>query len=164
MRKEWSDSHVWTYLSLLAPTYPPSPIDIAPAISSASPPRITTLVSPRAVRPAVRANGTVSPSESPRIASETTRALMRKSQSGQNHLRRRCELLSERKTDAVWSRGFSWSVDVLDRSGRLASRSAAVGSVCLSWPGELKFGTLSECHFSGAMLVYNLVDLNSPAV
>lgn len=61
------------YSSLFAPKYPPNPIDIAPAISSANPPYITTLVSPRADKPAVRANGTVRPSERPIIASETSR-------------------------------------------------------------------------------------------
>ncbi|KAM3065075.1 hypothetical protein ACMFMF_011949 [Clarireedia jacksonii] len=59
-----------TYSSLLAPRYPPNPIDIAPAISSASPPYITTCVLPNADSPAVSANGTVNPSESPIVASE----------------------------------------------------------------------------------------------
>lgn len=66
-----------THPSLLAPTYPPNPIEIAPAINSANPPRTTTLVSPRADNPALSANGTVSPSDMPRIASETIRGLMR---------------------------------------------------------------------------------------
>ena len=66
-----------TYASLFAPTYPPSPIEMAPAASSASPPSTTTFVFPSADRPALRANGTVSPSERPRMASETIRGLMR---------------------------------------------------------------------------------------
>lgn len=41
------------------------PIDIAPAMSSATPPRTTSLDSPREDRPAVRAKGTVRPSERP---------------------------------------------------------------------------------------------------
>jgi hypothetical protein len=41
------------------------PIEIAPAMSSAMPPRMTSLDSPRDERPAVRANGTVRPSERP---------------------------------------------------------------------------------------------------
>ncbi len=41
------------------------PIEIAPAMSSAMPPRTTSLDSPRDERPAVRANGTVRPSERP---------------------------------------------------------------------------------------------------
>jgi len=45
-----------------------------PAISSAQPPKITTRVSLKAESPAVRANGTVRPSERPIIASETVRA------------------------------------------------------------------------------------------
>ena len=49
-------------------------LDIAPAISSASPPEMTTLVSPSAESPAVSAKGTVSPSERPMIASDITRA------------------------------------------------------------------------------------------
>jgi hypothetical protein len=69
--------HGITYASLFAPTYPPSPIEMAPAASSASPPRTTTFVFPSAESPALRANGTVSPSERPRIASETIRGLMR---------------------------------------------------------------------------------------
>lgn len=62
-----------TYTSLREPTYPPRPMDIAPATSSANPPTTTTLEFPRAERPALRANGTVNPSERPRIASETIR-------------------------------------------------------------------------------------------
>jgi len=40
-------------------------MEIAPAMSSANPPYTTTLVFPRAERPAVKANGTVKPSERP---------------------------------------------------------------------------------------------------
>lgn len=58
-----------TYTSLLAPMKPPRPIDMAPATSSASPPRITRCVVPIEARPAVKANGTVRPSLRPRIAS-----------------------------------------------------------------------------------------------
>lgn len=66
-----------TYASLFAPTYPPNPMEMAPAVSSASPPRTTTFVSPRADRPALNANGTVRPSDRPRMASETMRGLIR---------------------------------------------------------------------------------------
>lgn len=52
-------------------------MEMAPAASSANPPRTTTLVFPSAERPALRANGTVKPSERPRIASDTIRGLMR---------------------------------------------------------------------------------------
>ena len=41
------------------------PIEMAPAMSSAIPPRMTSLDSPSEERPAVRAKGTVSPSERP---------------------------------------------------------------------------------------------------
>ena len=41
------------------------PIEIAPAMSSATPPRTTSLDFPSDERPAVRANGTVRPSERP---------------------------------------------------------------------------------------------------
>ena len=44
---------------------PPTPILIAPAMSSATPPRTTSLEDPRPDRPAVNAKGTVRPSESP---------------------------------------------------------------------------------------------------
>jgi hypothetical protein len=63
-----------TYASLFAPRYPPSPMEIAPAMSSANPPYMTTLVFPKADRPAVRAKGTVRPSDNPIVASEITRA------------------------------------------------------------------------------------------
>jgi hypothetical protein len=46
------------------------PIEIAPAMSSAMPPRMTSLDSPRDERPAVRANGTVRPSERPMTLTE----------------------------------------------------------------------------------------------
>lgn len=48
------------------------PIDMAPAMSSATPPRTTMRDSPREERPAVRAKGTVRPSERPMITSLTT--------------------------------------------------------------------------------------------
>lgn len=48
---------------------------MAPAMSSARPPKMTTRVLPRADRPAVRAKGTVRPSERPMVASEMTRAV-----------------------------------------------------------------------------------------
>ena len=48
---------------------------MAPAMSSARPPKITIRVSPRADSPAVRAKGTVSPSERPMVASEMMRAV-----------------------------------------------------------------------------------------
>lgn len=57
------------YPSLTAPRYPPSPIEMAPAINSAIPAKITVLV-PRVDKPAVRANGTVRPSDKPIMASE----------------------------------------------------------------------------------------------
>jgi hypothetical protein len=66
-----------THASLFAPKYPPNPIDIAPAISSANPPKMTTLVFPKADNPAVRANGTVKPSDNPIVASEMTLASTR---------------------------------------------------------------------------------------
>lgn len=66
-----------SYASLLAPTYPPRPMEMAPAASSARPPRTTTFVLPRADKPADRAKGTVNPSDKPRMASEMTRGLMR---------------------------------------------------------------------------------------
>lgn len=66
-----------THASLLAPTYPPNPIEMAPAANSANPPRTTTLVFPSADKPALKANGTVNPSDRPRIASDTMRGLMR---------------------------------------------------------------------------------------
>ena len=43
-------------------------------MSSANPPYMTTLVFPNADRPAVRAKGTVRPSDNPIVASEITRA------------------------------------------------------------------------------------------
>ncbi len=41
------------------------PIEMAPAMSSATPPRTTTRELPRLARPAVNANGTVRPSDKP---------------------------------------------------------------------------------------------------
>lgn len=55
-------------------------MEMAPAASSASPPSTTTFVFPSAERPALSAKGTVRPSESPRIASETIRGLIRERQ------------------------------------------------------------------------------------
>lgn len=52
-------------------------MEMAPAASSASPPRTTTFVFPSAERPALSAKGTVSPSERPRMASDTMRGLIR---------------------------------------------------------------------------------------
>jgi hypothetical protein len=52
-------------------------MEMVPATSSDSPPYITTLVVPRADRPAVRANGTVRPSEKPIVAAEMRRASKR---------------------------------------------------------------------------------------
>lgn len=66
------------YASLLAPMKPPSPIDREPAMSSAKPPKTTTLVSPRYESPAVSAKGTVMPSEIPMMASEIMRGLTRR--------------------------------------------------------------------------------------
>jgi hypothetical protein len=43
-----------SYASLLAPTYPPRPMEMAPAASSARPPKTTTFVLPRADKPADR--------------------------------------------------------------------------------------------------------------
>lgn len=83
--------HRVAYCSLFAPRYPPRPIEMAPAVSSARPAKITTLsrcqlysaspkagvstylVLPSADRPAVNAKGTVNPSLRPMMASETTR-------------------------------------------------------------------------------------------
>ena len=50
-------------------------MEMAPAISSAKPPRTTSRAFPREDRPAVRAKGTVIPSERPMMASEIIRAL-----------------------------------------------------------------------------------------
>jgi hypothetical protein len=47
---------------------------MAPAINSARPPKMTTLVDPKADKPAVKAKGTVRPSERPMVASEMTLA------------------------------------------------------------------------------------------
>lgn len=66
------------YASLLAPMKPPSPMERAPAMSSAKPPKTTTLVSPRYASPAVSAKGTVMPSEIPMMASEIMRGLTRR--------------------------------------------------------------------------------------
>lgn len=57
---------------------PPSPMERAPAMSSAKPPKTTTLVSPRYASPAVSAKGTVMPSEIPMMASEIIRGLTRR--------------------------------------------------------------------------------------
>ena len=43
----------------------PIPMEMAPAISSAIPPSTTTLEFPRDAKPAVRAKGTVNPSDRP---------------------------------------------------------------------------------------------------
>ena len=51
---------------------------IAPATSSASPPKTTTLASPRAERPAVSAKGTVRPSDSPIVKSDRSRGEIRR--------------------------------------------------------------------------------------
>lgn len=92
-----------TYASLFAPTYPPSPMDIAPAANSANPPSTTTLVSPSAERPALRANGTVRPSDKPRMASETMRGLMRE---------RVLPVLEDSETASSSSDwGFEWKVE-----------------------------------------------------
>jgi len=48
-------------------------MEIAPAVNSARPARTTTFVSPRVDRPALRAKGTVNPSERPIMASDTIR-------------------------------------------------------------------------------------------
>jgi hypothetical protein len=45
--------------------YPPRPIDMAPAHNSARPPVTTRLLEPSDERPAVRAKGTVRPSDRP---------------------------------------------------------------------------------------------------
>lgn len=62
---------ITAYSSLFAAKYPPNPIEIAPAVNSAKPAKITTFVFPSADNPAVNANGTVNPSDNPIIASET---------------------------------------------------------------------------------------------
>lgn len=53
------------------------PIEIAPAISSATPPRTTSFDVPRDERPAVRAKGTVRPSESPMMLSKDLHSMTR---------------------------------------------------------------------------------------
>lgn len=54
---------------LLDSQKPPTPIEIAPAMSSATPPRTTMRELPIDDKPAVRAKGTVKPSERPMILS-----------------------------------------------------------------------------------------------
>ena len=49
---------------------PPMPIEMAPAISSAIPPSTTSLDSPSDERPAVRAKGTVRPSDRPMMLNQ----------------------------------------------------------------------------------------------
>jgi hypothetical protein len=49
-------------------------MEMAPAINSAIPPNTTTFVSSNVDKPAVKANGTVIPSDKPMMASEITRA------------------------------------------------------------------------------------------
>ena len=44
---------------------PPTPMEMAPAMSSATPPSTTSFDSPRLESPAVNANGTVNPSDNP---------------------------------------------------------------------------------------------------
>ena len=63
------------YASLFAPMNPPNPIEMAPAINSARPPSTTRRALPRDDKPAVRAKGTVNPSERPMMASEIMRGL-----------------------------------------------------------------------------------------
>ena len=70
-QRKWCVQDGATYASHLAPTYPPKPMEIAPAVNSANPPRMTTLVLPRADRLDARAKGTVRPSLRPKIASDT---------------------------------------------------------------------------------------------
>ena len=60
------------YFSLFAPIKPPRPMEIAPAMSSARPPRTTSRASPSEDKPAVSAKGTVRPSERPIMASLIT--------------------------------------------------------------------------------------------
>jgi hypothetical protein len=62
-----------THASPLAPRYPPIPMEILPANISAIPANTTILVSPKAARPAVKANGTVRPSLNPSVTSDTVR-------------------------------------------------------------------------------------------
>ena len=58
--------------SLLAARYPPRPMAIAPAASSATPAtRITRELATAPERPAARAKGTVRPSDIPRTTSRT---------------------------------------------------------------------------------------------
>lgn len=54
---------------MTAARYAPSPMLIMPEMSSARPPMMTRRVLPREERPAVRAKGTVSPSEKPMMMS-----------------------------------------------------------------------------------------------
>jgi len=96
-----------TNISDLAPKYPPKPIDIAPAINSARPPKITTRVFPSAERPAVSANGTVKPSERPIVASEMTRALIWNPTFSELPLRREASWAS-RSTKVVLDKSLLW--------------------------------------------------------
>lgn len=56
--------------------YPPRPIEIAPAHNSARPPVTTSLELPRPESPAVRAKGTVNPSDRPTILNLSVHYLM----------------------------------------------------------------------------------------
>lgn len=90
---------------------------------------MTNLVSPRAVNPAVRAKGTVRPSESPSMASETILASSLNDQFDQ--VRLRASPLSDVKLGVSCPAFEPCSVDVRDNKGWQASRSGAVGFVCL---------------------------------
>lgn len=73
-----------TYDSAFAPKAPPTPIEIIPATSSATPPSTTIWVLPRVERPAVRAKGTVMPSANPMMASEIILGVGRKFLTAEN--------------------------------------------------------------------------------
>lgn len=61
-----------THASPRPANHPPNPIDMLPAINSAIPPYKTTFVSLNADSPAVRAKGTVNPSDKPIVRSDKT--------------------------------------------------------------------------------------------
>ena len=123
---------------------------MAPAMSSASPPRMTSLVSPSAVRPAVSAKGTVRPSDRPRIASETILALRRRVQPDQGQHRDGSVCLSETETpDSARSRDPR-SVEAWDETGWFASRSAPAGIFFPSEHGRV--GWLNALSKFSAML------------
>lgn len=75
------------------------PIEIAPAISSAIPPKTTSFEFPRDERPAVKANGTVSPSERPMTLLQRLVSLCRQNPEGQQQERTHPGQYPDRRAD-----------------------------------------------------------------